>query len=1040
MLLVLAGLVPLGFLHPGTAPPRPDPLGTISPDVPTWLVGDSWTFETHAVTRDGPNWTSAWNNLTFTVSSRMQALQDGVYLYLYNSSTAGDLAVVGDALVPGTGSTVHYSFTSSNVRGYTWNERGDLATVKVNETFSGSGTAVLPLFGTRPLTAAGNLTALNRPPEEDFDFPLRIGDAWNVTSTLNTTGAVHLHISMPIGQDIDLVQPLNGDAPVDAHNWANGTESVSVANTTFDTVRVHSASAGGAATDRWYAPNASNYVKLETHNTSGPAAYTHTWTNLTAYALVNPVVLVSVVLFPDTVGPGGPFEVRANTTAANAAIRLIIPAINFTATGSTDTTGAFRLTVSAPAVNDRTPANTDVGSHGVLVEVTYLFGTGFGVATISLVPPDLTVSGFAASPTPVADGVPTDLTTTVSVTTDVPIYAPVDVTFVAEDVDRDRDGRMDLPIDVFCGRSACANTTVFPVVPGRSVPASATWTPSPASLPADVRVSAVVDPADRYAETNEANNVVVATVHVEAPNLIPSNVTVDLRGAREVFDNPAALGFVSPLISLAPSTLVNLTVRVRNAGIVNASRSSTVAFYNTTTLNGSGDPPFAQSAIGPIGPGVDVALPTIPWTTPAGPGTYFVNVTVDYLRDVRETRETDNTFVLRFRVYDLASAPDLVPVSVSIPAKASVNRSTSITARVRNVGVSNASAFQVAFYNDTQRSSPFAVFTLGPLGAGATSSWISAPWAAGSLGSHVVRVEVDLTDAVPEANETNNTAAGTITVYDVPLTTLVVGAPRIVTNTTYILPTTPLSFIAQDRTGEGAPTVWYRIDTGAWTWSAPGPTFVLPAGPHTISYNSTDLLGGQEPTHEAAVFVDGLPPETTLTVSNGTGGKLLSLSAVDLASGVDWTEYRIDGGAWTRYNGTPVLLSSPGNHTVEFRSADRLGNTEPAGNATVLVEGAPTGAAAGFNVKPILALVFGAALLLAGWFAAPTADPPRRRRWFLTVALPPALIELATGAVSLAVPEMAVPGGSLGLPVDVALLLIGLLVILFSRRRALRPA
>ena len=141
-----------------------------------------------------------------------------------------------------------------------------------------------------------------------------------------------------------------------------------------------------------------------------------------------------------------------------------------------------------------------------------------------------------------------------------------------------------------------------------------------------MRVSAVVDPADRYAETNEANNVVVATVHVEAPNLIPSNVTVDLRGAREVFDNPAALGFVSPLISLAPSTLVNLTVRVRNAGIVNASRSSTVAFYNTTTLNGSGDPPFAQSAIGPIGPGVDVALPTIPWTTPAGPGTYFLRI------------------------------------------------------------------------------------------------------------------------------------------------------------------------------------------------------------------------------------------------------------------------------------------------------------------------------------------------------------------------------------------------------------------------------
>src|SRR5207247_8279937 len=120
----------------------------------------------------------------------------------------------------------------------------------------------------------------------------------------------------------------------------------------------------------------------------------------------------------------------------------------------------------------------------------------------------------------------------------------------------------------------------------------------------------------------------------------------------EVRDGPAPLGFAPPPHSLAPSPRANLTVRVRNAGIVNASRSSTVAFYNTTTLNGSGDPPFAQSAIGPIGPGVDVALPTIPWTTPAGPGTYFVNVTVDYLRDVPETRATDTAFAPPLRLPD----------------------------------------------------------------------------------------------------------------------------------------------------------------------------------------------------------------------------------------------------------------------------------------------------------------------------------------------------------------------------------------------------
>ena len=233
--------------------------------------------------------------------------------------------------------------------------------------------------------------------------------------------------------------------------------------------------------------------------------------------------------------------------------------------------------------------------------------------------------------------------------------------------------------------------------------------------------------------------------------------------------------------------------------------------------------------------------------------------------------------------------------------------------------------------------------------------------------------------------------------------------------------------------------MWYRVDSGPWTSIAPGAPFTLPAGPHAISYNSTDLLGGVEPTRTAALFVDALPPETTATVSNGTGGKLVTLAASDRASGVDWTEYRIDSGAWTRYGG-PALISAPGNHTVEFRSADRLGNLEPAQSVTVLVEATTTGASAGFNVKPALALVLAATLVLAGWFAAPSPDPPRRRRWFLTVVLPPAVVEASTGAVSLAVPEMAVPGGSLGLPVDAALLLIGLLVIYLSRKRILQSA
>ncbi|TLZ67322.1 MAG: hypothetical protein E6K16_00885, partial [Methanobacteriota archaeon] len=627
------------------------------------------------------------------------------------------------------------------------------------------GTANVPVFGNRPLTVSGNVTTINRPPQEDFDFPIELGDTWRVRTTLNSTGRVRIVINLAPFPDAVIDQPLNGNAPLDANYTAAASETVTVPAGSFDSLRVHSATAGGASSDRWYAPNASNYVRLENHDASGPTTYTHTWANLTAYVLAARVLPVTVTLSPAKVGPGGPFTVFANTTAPNAPVQLVLPAINFTATGSTNGTGAFQMSVSAPADNDDTPANTDVGSHGILVDVA---GSGYGAATVSLLRPDLAIAGLSASPVPVGDGVPTNLTTTASVTTDVPVYSPVLVTFVAEDVDVNRDGRLDSPMSVYCARSPCANATVAPLLPGIPQAVSVTWTPGPPNLPADVRVSAVVDPNDRYEEASEINNVVVTTVRVQAPNLTPSNVSVFAGGTAYVFGNTSSIGFVSPLIVAPVGTTVNLTAIVKNTGVMNVTRSTVVAFYNTTGLNGTGDPPFAQFSLGPIDAGAQVGLATVPWTAPIATGTYYVNITADHDRSVRETSETDNTFVVRLRVFDPASAPDLVPVSVSIPAKASVNRPVTITARVQNRGVGNASGFQVGFYNATQSSTPFATVNVGPLGAGATSSVISATWSSPALGAHTIWVEVDYGNAVPEADETNNLQSGTTTVYNFP--------------------------------------------------------------------------------------------------------------------------------------------------------------------------------------------------------------------------------------------------------------------------------
>ena len=55
----------------------------------------------------------------------------------------------------------------------------------------------------------------------------------------------------------------------------------------------------------------------------------------------------------------------------------------------------------------------------------------------------------------------------------------------------------------------------------------------------------------------------------------------------------------------------------------------------------------------------------------------------------------------------------------------------------------------------------------------------------------------------------------------------------------------------------------------------------------------------------------------------------VTLTATDAApgSGVDKTEYRVNGGDWNDYS-APIRREQPGMYVVEFRSTDRTGNVE----------------------------------------------------------------------------------------------------------------
>ena len=106
------------------------------------------------------------------------------------------------------------------------------------------------------------------------------------------------------------------------------------------------------------------------------------------------------------------------------------------------------------------------------------------------------------------------------------------------------------------------------------------------------------------------------------------------------------------------------------------------------------------------------------------------------------------------------------------------------------------------------------------------------------------------------------------------------------------------------------------------------------------------------PRSLASVVVrDTPPPDVTPPVTTVSGADdawhrqavVLTFSAIDRdGSGVAYTEYRLDGGAWTQ--GTHLRVTAPadhtndGVHTIGFRSADVAGNVELEQTCTVKID------------------------------------------------------------------------------------------------------
>jgi len=134
--------------------------------------------------------------------------------------------------------------------------------------------------------------------------------------------------------------------------------------------------------------------------------------------------------------------------------------------------------------------------------------------------------------------------------------------------------------------------------------------------------------------------------------------------------------------------------------------------------------------------------------------------------------------------------------------------------------------------------------------------------------------------------------------------------------------------------------------SGVASSSAPTTLSTEGAG-QSVTGTCTDVAGNAATATVSNINIDKTPPATTASVSptpNAAGWNrtdvAVTLTASDALSGVDFTEYAIDGAAFASYTG-PFAITAQGIHTVLYRSHDRAGNVESTRTLTVKIDKTP---------------------------------------------------------------------------------------------------
>ncbi len=289
------------------------------------------------------------------------------------------------------------------------------------------------------------------------------------------------------------------------------------------------------------------------------------------------------------------------------------------------------------------------------------------------------------------------------------------------------------------------NRNIGVLAPGATDSAASTFTVPANTAVGNYYLLAKADAGSTVSESNENNNVKMASAIPIGPDLIVSVVTVP--------GTAAAGGSIS------------ITDTTKNQGGGGSSASATSFYLSPNVLLDATDTLLTSRSVGALTAGaIESATTTVSIPADTAAGTYYIVAKADGPGAVPETHEANNVkFSAAIKI-----GPDLVESSTVIPTVAGAGFPITVNDTVKNQGSNAAGASITAFYLSTNFSlDPGDTFlgsrsvpALAPGATNAGSTAVTIP-AATELGTYFILVSADSSNAVLESAETNNVSYGT---------------------------------------------------------------------------------------------------------------------------------------------------------------------------------------------------------------------------------------------------------------------------------------